>query len=76
MQKNSKFKNLKVDTNLGGESDRIERLEKNTTLDTATTLNTVRDSPFKKGSTMTPLEYKEIKSFKDDKRAMIANAER
>lgn len=54
MQKNSKFKNLKVDTNLGAESERVERLEKNSALDTVVTMNSARDSPYKKGSAIAP----------------------
>ena len=75
MQKNSKFKNLKVDTNLGAESERVDRLEKNSALDTVVTSCTARESPFKKGSALSQQEFKELKQFKDDKRVAL-NPER
>lgn len=47
MQKNGKFKNLKVDTNLGEESERMEVMD-NSALDSVVTSKTSRDSPIKK----------------------------
>jgi hypothetical protein len=34
---------------LGAESERVDRLEKNSALDTVATTNTARESPYKKG---------------------------
>lgn len=60
---------------MGAESERVDRLEKNSALDTVVTSCTARESPFKKGSALSQQEFKELKQFKDDKRVAL-NPER
>ena len=75
MQKNGKFKNLKVDTNLAEDSERLERLD-NSALDSVNTTKTCRESPLKKTPVVQAKEIKDMSKVKEDKRLTIPNTDR